>query len=160
MTTKAKGKQETMKGLYCFSPFIPQHQYVYSSYCSLYVSFDTDKVNLCLNPLRGKLSFHFRLSPNVGESNTEIGSRDGEQQHELTEKPADRKRKHHSSDKHSHRRKSKKKHKHNLQQIIQSLMTQIQITQQRTFQKQKKIQSLQNQMQIYLLLIFQKICLM
>ena len=112
MTTKAKGKQKTMKGLYCFSPFIPQHQYVYSSYCSLYVSFDIDRVNLCLNPLRGKLSFHFRLSPNVGESNTEIGSRDGEQQHELTEKPADRKRKHHSSDKHSHRRKSKKKHKH------------------------------------------------
>lgn len=111
MTTKAKGKQKTMKGLYCFSPFIPQHQYVYSSYCSLYVSFDTDRVNLCLNPLRGKLSFHFRLSPNVGESNTEIGSRDGEQQHELTEKPADRKRKHHSSDKHS-QRKSKKKHKH------------------------------------------------
>ncbi|PFX33638.1 U2 small nuclear ribonucleoprotein auxiliary factor 35 kDa subunit-related protein 1 [Stylophora pistillata] len=53
-----------------------------------------------------------RLSPSAGESNTEVGNQDGEKQHELTEKPADRKRKHHSSDKHSHRRKSKKKHKH------------------------------------------------
>lgn len=60
----------------------------------------------------GETENNERLSPNVGESNTEIGSRDGEQKHELTEKPADRKRKHHSSDKHSHRRKSKKKHKH------------------------------------------------